>query len=359
MEPSGRGQVLAQLREQVERGPGKLDFLVHSVGFAPKTALENRLIDTTLEDFQIAMNASLKRKLHAMKWANRAVEQLKQGKRVQVRPRGDSMSGRIEDGQLVTLQPVLPGELNVQDIVLVRVPGKRRELVVLHQILELVTGGTGVLGSALTRELCAHGFEVITVFRSNPERAARLGEETGCTLWQGDMSDEAQVEEVFAAQAFDGVVHLAGWNQNALLGRTSPALWNEVVRSHLESSFLMARMALRCLPRGGQLLLVSSRVGLVGNAGQSAYASAKAGVFGLMRSAAMEGRERGICVNAICPGYTGASSGTLSKRHVELRQSEDLLLENDAASSFAAFTGWFLGSNSHQSGQILRPDCRI
>lgn len=48
----------AALREQVEQGIGKLDFLVHSVGYAPKSALESRLIDTTLEDFNIAMNAS-------------------------------------------------------------------------------------------------------------------------------------------------------------------------------------------------------------------------------------------------------------------------------------------------------------
>lgn len=48
----------AALREQVENGIGKLDFLVHSVGFAPKTALEGKLIETTLEDFNIAMNAS-------------------------------------------------------------------------------------------------------------------------------------------------------------------------------------------------------------------------------------------------------------------------------------------------------------
>ncbi|MGV3617687.1 MAG: enoyl-ACP reductase FabI [Fimbriimonas sp.] len=46
------------LRQQVEEKYGKLDFIVHSVGFAPKTALENRFIETTLEDFQIAMNAS-------------------------------------------------------------------------------------------------------------------------------------------------------------------------------------------------------------------------------------------------------------------------------------------------------------
>ena len=223
----------------------------------------------------------------------------------------------------------------------------------------LVTGGTGILGSVLTRELCARGFQVVAVFRSNQERAARLGEETGCALWQGDMSDEACVEEVFASQTFDCVVHLAGWNQNALLGRTSRALWNEIARSHLESSFLIARASLRFLPRGGQLLLVSSRVGLVGNVGQSAYSSAKAGVFGLMRCAASEGRECGICVNAICPGYAPAAHETLSKKVQQNRERENLLPADDAAQGFAGFTSWFLGSNSLTSGQILRPDCRI
>ncbi|RYG54957.1 SDR family NAD(P)-dependent oxidoreductase, partial [bacterium] len=135
----------------------------------------------------------------------------------------------------------------------------------------LVTGGTGVLGSALTRQLCASGFEVVAGFHSNVERATRLESETGCTLWQGDASDEREVEEVFATADFQGVVHLAGWNRSALVLQTSPELWGEVVHSHLESSFLMCRAALQHLPRGGQLVLVSSRVGLVGNAGQSAY----------------------------------------------------------------------------------------
>jgi len=83
------------------------------------------------------MNASLKGKLHTMKWAEDAIEQLSKGEVVQVRPRGCSMSGRIEDGQLVTLEPVALNTLNVCDIVLVRVEGKKREVVVLHQILEL------------------------------------------------------------------------------------------------------------------------------------------------------------------------------------------------------------------------------
>ncbi|BCM89923.1 3-oxoacyl-[acyl-carrier-protein] reductase FabG [Abditibacteriota bacterium] len=196
-------------------------------------------------------------------------------------------------------------------------------------------------------------------FRSNEERAALLGRETGCTLWQGDVGDESEVEEIFERFDFAGIVHLAGWNRNALVLQTSPPLWGEVVRSHLDSSFLMCRAALAHLPRGGQLLLVSSRVGLIGNGGQSAYGAAKAGVFGLMKTAALEGRERGIHVNALCPGFASGASGVLAKRELLRRESEDLVPDSDTAQSFAAFTSWFLSSNSKVSGQILRPDCRI
>ncbi len=71
-----------------------------------------------------------------MKWAASAIEQLKRGEPAQLRPRGHSMSGRIENGQLVTIEPIAHVELNIGDVVLARVQGKRRALVVLHQILE-------------------------------------------------------------------------------------------------------------------------------------------------------------------------------------------------------------------------------
>jgi len=223
----------------------------------------------------------------------------------------------------------------------------------------LVTGGTGVLGGALTRELCARGHEVLAGFRSNETRAVALAEATGCALWQGDLSDEREVESLFAQQRFEAVVHCAGWNRSELLARTSPQTWRAVLDSHLTSSFLICRAGLRFLPQGGQILLVSSRVGLVGNVGQSAYSSAKAGIFGLMRTAALEGRARGIRVNAICPGFAPGEAKRLSPLQLAKRADEDLLPQNDARESFGAFVGWFLGSNSHTSGQILRPDCRI
>lgn len=58
-----------------------------------------------------------------MSWAKYAIESLKQGKTVQVRPRGHSMKGKVNDGDLVTLQPCDPSTLEVGDIVLVRVHG--------------------------------------------------------------------------------------------------------------------------------------------------------------------------------------------------------------------------------------------
>lgn len=71
-----------------------------------------------------------------MTWNLNALHELQAGQRAQVRPRGHSMSGRINNGDLVTLEPVALEHVRVGDVVLARVWGKRRELVVLHEVLE-------------------------------------------------------------------------------------------------------------------------------------------------------------------------------------------------------------------------------
>lgn len=81
-----------------------------------------------------------------MDWSTEAAAVLQQGLSVQVRPRGHSMTGRISDGDLVTLAPCRAEDLAVGDIVLVRVQGKRFSHVVLHGILS-VEGGRLLIGS--------------------------------------------------------------------------------------------------------------------------------------------------------------------------------------------------------------------
>ena len=80
-----------------------------------------------------------------MTWYFDAIQKLQKGERAQVRPRGHSMSGRIHDGELVALEPVAPEQVRVGDVVLTRVRGKRRELVVLHEVL--VRGDEFLIGA--------------------------------------------------------------------------------------------------------------------------------------------------------------------------------------------------------------------
>jgi len=69
-------------------------------------------------------------------WAAHAVEELRAGREVQVRPRGHSMQGQINDGDLITLEPIQASKLQADDIVLARVRGRRYFHLVLHQVLE-------------------------------------------------------------------------------------------------------------------------------------------------------------------------------------------------------------------------------
>lgn len=224
----------------------------------------------------------------------------------------------------------------------------------------LVTGGTGTLGAALVRLLRQNGLPVVANYHSNEARALQLATETGCELFQADVRDEWQVRELLAASPFRGVIHCAGNSQDNLLLRTSANSWQDTLRSHADSAFLVTREALQILPAGGNLVLVASRVGEHGFVGQSAYAAAKGAVLGLMRSAAREAAGQGIRVNAICPGFVPSElSEQISPEWLVRRQAENLLPGAEMAQAFAECVLWLLTSQSPITGQVLRPDCRI
>lgn len=72
-------------------------------------------------------------------WAEEAIEQLQAGRVVQIHPAGHSMTGRVSDGDLVTLQPCLPEDLAAGDVVLARVQGRRSSHLVLHLVIKCET----------------------------------------------------------------------------------------------------------------------------------------------------------------------------------------------------------------------------
>lgn len=219
----------------------------------------------------------------------------------------------------------------------------------------LVTGGTGTLGGAIVAALRARGLSVTANYYRDQTRAESLAHKTGCALYRADVRSENAMETLFETHNFDAVIHAAGANRDALLLRTSLELWREQM-DWLGAAWLVTRASLRFLPKGGSLMLISSRVGERGTAGQSAYATGKGAMLGLMRAAAAERCD--LKINAICPGYApSALSQNRSATRARQRQRENVLPQSDAAFSLAQMCLWLL--NAEISGQIMRPDCRM
>jgi len=126
----------------------------------------------------------------------------------------------------------------------------------------------------------------------------------------GDVSSSEDVARLVekAAGTFgriDILVNNAGVARDQLIMRMSDEDWDTVLNIDLKSAFLCTRAVLRHMlrQRWGRIISISSVVGIIGNAGQANYASAKAGIIGLTRSVAKEVGSRGITANAIAPGF--------------------------------------------------------
>jgi 3-oxoacyl-[acyl-carrier protein] reductase len=100
-------------------------------------------------------------------------------------------------------------------------------------------------------------------------------------------------------------VNNAGITRDQLLLRMSDDDWDKVLTVDLKSVFLCTRSALRHMirQRSGRIISISSIVGIIGNAGQANYASAKAGIIGFTKAIAKEVASRNITVNAVAPGF--------------------------------------------------------
>ena len=180
----------------------------------------------------------------------------------------------------------------------------------------LITGAAGGIGSALTRTFAGEGARVGIHYRGSRERAEDLAAATGGVALQADLTVEAQVDALIPAAVealgrLDVLVANAGaWPpQDAPVWEMSLERWRATVAANLDSVFLSCRAFLRHVASTGtgNIVIISSTAGLIGEAGHADYAAAKSALaVGFLKSLKNEitriaplGR-----VNAVCPGWT-------------------------------------------------------
>jgi len=177
----------------------------------------------------------------------------------------------------------------------------------------LLTGASGGIGRAVAAALARGGARVWAGFRTHPDAVDALRREPGgerVVPVQFDVTDatacERAVRDLMAAEGrLDCLVACAGAPRDGLLLRAKPQDLAATVDLNLGGALLACRAALPAMlkARYGRIVLVGSVVAAMGNAGQVAYAAAKAGLEGLSRSLAREVGSRGITVNCVSPGF--------------------------------------------------------
>jgi 3-oxoacyl-[acyl-carrier protein] reductase len=179
----------------------------------------------------------------------------------------------------------------------------------------LVTGSARGIGRSIAGLFCAEGATVVVNDVGSDagarETLAALEAAGGKgSVEMFDVSDAAQVDAgvkniLEAHGRIDVLVNNAGITRDNLLLRLSEEDFDAVLRVNLKGTYLLTRVVTRHMmkQRSGRVVNISSVVGMMGNAGQSNYAAAKAGIIGFTKATARELASRNITVNAIAPGF--------------------------------------------------------
>ena len=234
----------------------------------------------------------------------------------------------------------------------------------------VVTGGSRGIGKSIALMLASRGANVVVNYTSSRESAESVVKEietmgvSGMAV-KADVSKAAEVEnlvnEVLKAYgSIDILVNNAGITRDNLIIRMSEQDFDDVINTNLKGAFICTKSVARVMikQKSGKIINVSSVVGITGNAGQSNYAAAKAGIIGFTKSMAKELAKRGINVNAVAPGFIETDMTSKLPEKVKEEFVNNIPLMRTGKPEDVAKAVLFLASeySDYITGQIINID---
>ena len=228
----------------------------------------------------------------------------------------------------------------------------------------LITGASRGIGKAVALRFAAEGADIaFTDIKVDPGTVSEL-EALGVKVraYEADASDFAATEEVVAKihaefGRIDILVNNAGITRDGLMLRMSEASWDAVLTVNLKSAFnyIHAVCPIMSQQRSGNIISMSSVVGMAGNAGQCNYSASKAGLIGLTKSIAKEMGPRGVRANCIAPGFIISEMTDKLPEETRKALAKSIPLRRGGSVDEVAGVALFLASelSSYVSGQVI------
>jgi 3-oxoacyl-[acyl-carrier protein] reductase len=235
----------------------------------------------------------------------------------------------------------------------------------------VITGGSRGIGKAIALEFARQGANIAILYGNNSEAAQLVVEEikqAGASAY-AVQCDVASLTETKAAVAeilsffptVDILVNNAGITRDGIMLSMSEENFDAVIDTNLKGAFNMIHELYSTLMRrktAGRIINMSSVAGIMGNAGQTNYASAKAGLIGLTKSVAKELGGRGVTCNAIAPGFIDTDMTAVLSEKVKEAALQTIPLKRMGKTEEIAKLAAFLASDdaAYITGQVIQID---